>query len=75
MARILQFKSVARDGQVTVERPAHAAGEVVAMAHINLDTVVETVRVMRELDKIGLLDQFNGRGHAARAGQAKPSRK
>lgn len=68
MAQILQFRTA---GESIEKGVAHEpAGEVVAMAHVNLDTVVETVRVMRALNKIGLLDQFNGRGHAARQGQA-----
>jgi len=76
MAQVLKFQAPPRDQAAGVEpAPAPAGGQLVAMAHVNLDTVVETVRVIRELDKIGLLDQFNGHGHAARLARARRGRK
>lgn len=35
--------------------------EVVAMRHIDLDTVIETVRVLRLMDDRSLLDKYNQR--------------
>jgi len=75
MAQVLKFQAPPRDQAAGVEPASPAGGQLVAMAHVNLDTVVETVRVIRELDKIGLLDQFNGRGHAARLARARRGRK
>ncbi len=67
MASILKFTDIPRDTQRTRQT---GTGQVVAMRHIDLDTVVETVRVLRELEKNNLLDQFNGPGHVAKlAGQ------
>jgi hypothetical protein len=63
MGSILKFHETQRAGRAPA---APGDGQVVAMRHIDLDTVVETVRVLRELEKTNLLDQFNGRGHAAR---------
>lgn len=72
MASILKFERPA----ALPERAAGeacAGGEVVAMKHINLDAVLETVRVIRALDKVGLLDEYNGRRHARLMAQAEKS--
>ncbi len=65
MARILSFSRPAADRKPAVLSEGKA-GHVVAMQHIDLDAVVETVRVLRALDRHALLDEFNGCGHAAR---------
>lgn len=62
MASILTF-STDRPHRVRAlsELPADG-GELVAMGHVNLETVVETVRVLRQLDPGHLLDPFNATG-------------
>jgi len=64
MAQILQFHC--SDERPETPAEARPAGEIVAMAHVNLASVVETVRVMRALNQFELLDHFNGWRHAAR---------
>lgn len=43
------------------DAPARPAGELVAMRHVDLDCVIETVRVLRSLDDQSFLDCYNRR--------------
>lgn len=62
MASILTFSTDrARRVRASGDLPADG-GELVAMGHVNLEAVVETVRVLRLLDPGHLLDPFNATG-------------
>lgn len=63
MAMILTF--AAREDTVKRRTPRGlAAGELVPMKHIDLETVVETIRMLRNMDDQDCLDRYNRVGRA-----------
>lgn len=58
MGTITQFRGRKAEA---ADAPAHHAGELVAMRHVDLDCVIETVRVLRSLDDQSFLDCYNRR--------------
>ena len=58
MGHILAFPAVARR-EARGALSTVNAGELVAMRHIDLDTVVETIRFLRDVGRDHLLDGFN----------------
>jgi hypothetical protein len=57
------------DRESAKRKPSSAAagrGELVAMKHVDLDSVIETVRVLRTLGNQSFLDRFNRIEVAAR---------
>lgn len=56
MGSISQFPSSSVSRAI---RPDEPGGELLAMHHVDLDTVIETVRALRTLDDQSVLDCYN----------------
>ena len=62
MGRILTFVARARARELRLESAPNPCGDIVALKHVDLETVIENVKVLRFIKDELLLDEFNRAG-------------